>query len=233
MSLDSNTTDRLHGALPEQPLRVLVAEDEPVSGKRLELVLRGLGHDVTVARDGAAAWETFQAGRFSMVITDWVMPGIDGLELVRRIRAAQQGPGDYTWVIMLTGREDGTVEGLAAGADDFVAKPFAVGELQARVNVGRRVLGFKAELADRVSALEAMLEHVRRLEGLLPICSYCKNIRDKENAWHSVEEYVTQRSQVSFSHSICPSCYQQHMAPLMAEHRKKASPPPPPPPPPG
>lgn len=227
MDQNPNGSDRIDARLLEQPLRVLVAEDEPVSGKRLELVLRGLGHDVTVARDGASAWTTFQSGRFPMVITDWVMPEVDGLELVRRIRGAQQGPGDYTWVIVLTGREDGVIEGLEAGADDFVAKPFAVGELQARVNVGRRVLGIKAELAERVRALEATLEHVQRLEGLLPICSYCKNIRDKENAWHSVEEYVTQRTEASFSHSICPSCYQQHMAPLMAEHRKKKAPPPP------
>lgn len=225
MTRDTNASDRVDARLSETPLRVLVAEDEPVSGKRLELVLRGLGHDVTVARDGASAWAIFQSGRFPMVITDWVMPELDGLELVRRIRGAQQDPGDYTWVIVLTGREDGVIEGLEAGADDFVAKPFAVGELQARVNVGRRVLGIKAELAERVRTLEATLEHVRRLEGLLPICSYCKSIRDKDNTWHSVEEFVAQRSEASFSHSICPCCYQQHMAPLLEEHRKRKGPP--------
>ncbi|MCO5169680.1 MAG: response regulator transcription factor [Planctomycetes bacterium] len=209
-------------------MKILVAEDEPVSGKRLELTLRALGHEVTVTRDGEAAWQTFQAGRFPMVITDWVMPGVDGLELVRRVRAGQEGPGDYTWMILLTGREDGMVEGLEAGADDFIPKPCAPAELRARIEVGRRVLGIKAELAARVRALEATLEHVRRLEGLLPICSYCKNIRDKQDAWHSVEEYVAQRSQASFSHSICPTCYRQHVAPLMAEHRKKNPPPAPP-----
>lgn len=214
-------------ALIPATLRILVAEDEPVSGKRLELTLRALGHEVTVTRDGEAAWQAFQGGRFPMVITDWVMPDVDGLELVRRVRAGQRGPGDYTWMILLTGREDGMVEGLEAGADDFIPKPCAPAELRARIEVGRRVLGIKAELAERVRALEATLEHVRRLEGLLPICSYCKNIRDKQDAWHSVEEFVAQRSQVSFSHSICPSCYTQHVAPLMAEHRRKKPPPPP------
>lgn len=213
----------------QAPLRILVAEDEPVSAKRLELILRKLGHDVTVSHDGAQAWTAFQSGRYPMVITDWVMPEVDGLELTRRIRAAQDGPGSYTWVIMLTGREGGMVEGLEAGADDFFAKPFEPGELQARIKVGLRVLGIKADLADRVVALEAALAHVQRLEGLLPICSYCKNIRDKESAWHSVEDYVTKRSEVSFSHSICPGCYQKHMAPLMAEHKKRNPPPPPPP----
>lgn len=214
------------------PLRVLVAEDEPVSAKRLELILRGLGYDVTLTGDGAQAWAAFQSGRYAMVITDWVMPEVDGLELVRRVRAAQDGPDSYTWVIMLTGREGGMVESLEAGADDFVPKPFAPGELQARIKVGLRVLGIKAELAQRVAALEAALTHVQRLEGLLPICSYCKNIRDKESAWHSVEDYVAQRSEASFSHSICPSCYKQHMAPLMAEHKKRSSSPPSSPPPP-
>jgi phosphoserine phosphatase RsbU/P len=69
---------------------------------------------------------------------------------------------------------------------------------------------------------------VQRLEGLLPICSYCKNIRDKESAWQPVEAYVAQRSDASFSHSICPTCYAKHMAPLMEEHRRKNPPPPPP-----
>jgi sigma-B regulation protein RsbU (phosphoserine phosphatase) len=208
-------------------VRVLVAEDEPVTAKKLQLVLEQLGHEVTVAVDGDAAWSAFGAGPFAMVITDWMMPKLDGLELVRRIRARQQGPGDYSWVIMLTGREGGMVESLEAGADDFVAKPFAVGELQARLKVGTRVLGIKAELAERVRALEDALARVQRLEGLLPICSYCKNIRDKENAWQSVETYVAQRSEASFSHSICPTCYQKHMAPLMDEHRRKNPPAPP------
>lgn len=230
MPLDGPTPPDPPDAPAAAPVRVLVAEDEPVSAKRLELILRGLGYDVTMTRDGAQCWTAFQSGRYAMVITDWVMPEVDGLELVRRIRAAQKGPGSYTWVIMLTGREGGMVECLEAGADDFVPKPFATGELQARMKVGLRVLGIKAELADRVVALEAALEHVQRLEGLLPICSYCKNIRDKESAWHSVEDFVAQRSEASFSHSICPSCYKQHMAPLMAEHRKRNAPPPPSPP---
>lgn len=214
---------------PAAKLRILAAEDEPVSSKRLELILEQLGHDVTVTRDGAEAWTAFQRDGYSMVITDWMMPEVDGLELVRRIRGAQRGPGDYAWVIMLTGREGGMVESLEAGADDFIPKPFAPAELQARIDVGRRVLGIKAELADQVRALEAALTRVQRLEGLLPICSYCKNIRDKDSAWQPVEAFVAQRSEASFSHSICPSCYAKHMAPLMEEHRKKGPPPPRPP----
>jgi phosphoserine phosphatase RsbU/P len=206
--------------------RALIAEDEPVTAKKLELVLRALGYQTTVAVDGDAAWEAFQAERYSMVITDWMMPKVDGLELVRRIRAAQQRPGDYAWVIMLTGREDGMVECLQAGADDFVPKSFAVAELHARLRVGLRVLGIKAELDERVRALEEAMARVQRLEGLLPICSYCKNIRDKANAWQSVETFVAQRSEASFSHSICPSCYAKHMAPLMEEHRRKSAGPP-------
>lgn len=218
------------GMVRPKPLRVLVADDERVSARRLEAVLQGLGHEVTLVRDGATAWTAFEADRYPLVITDWVMPEVDGLELVRRIRRAQRRPGDYTWVIVLTARGDGAVEGLQAGADDFVVKPFAVAELQARLRVGERVLRIKAELAERVRALEATLEHVRRLEGLLPICAYCKNIRDEGSTWQPVEAFVAQRSQASFSHSICPSCHSKHVAPLLAEHRKKNPPPSGPPP---
>src|ERR1700730_16106464 len=105
-------------------MRVLIADDDPISLLLLQRTLQQWGYEVTAARDGAEAWRFFEERDFPLVISDWVMPGMDGLELVRRIRASSR-PG-YVFVILLTAKthKGEVVEGMAAGADDFVTKPF-------------------------------------------------------------------------------------------------------------
>jgi phosphoserine phosphatase RsbU/P len=98
------------------------------------------------------------------------------------------------------------VEGLEAGADDYLKKPYRNDELKARLSAGLRVATLERQLADRVAQLEESLSQVRRLHGLLPICSYCKKIRDDKNSWQQIEVYVSEHSEASFSHGICPSC---------------------------
>jgi YesN/AraC family two-component response regulator len=105
------------------------------------------------------------------------------------------------------------VTALEAGADDYVVKPFDQAELRARLQVGVRVLQLQTELADRVSELETALTNIRVLHGLLPICSYCKNVRDDQNYWQRVESYVESHADVQFSHSICPDCYETEVKP--------------------
>src|SRR5207237_6416573 len=103
------------------------------------------------------------------------------------------------------------VTGLTAGADDYIVKPFQRDELHARVRVGERLLELQATLADRVKELEAALARVKLLHGLLPICSYCKKVRDDQNYWQQVESYISAHSGVQFSHGICPGCYESLM----------------------
>lgn len=182
-------------------MRVLAVEDDPVSRRILTATLERLGHEVSVAQDGQEAWERLATAPAEVVITDWMMPGMDGLEFTRRIRA--RDGGGYVYVIMLTALRGRTsyLDGMAAGADDFVTKPFDKEELQARLRVAQRVLGLQRE--------------VKQLEGLLPICSYCKRIRDEANAWSQVEEYVGRRTEAQFSHGICPDCYERHLKPQL------------------
>jgi signal transduction histidine kinase len=128
-------------------MKVLIAEDEPVSRRLLQGHLERWGHEVTAAATGGEAWRLFEAGSFPLVITDWMMPEIDGLELVRRVRAFQR-PG-YVYIIMLTARarKEDIVEGIEAGANDFVTKPFDREELRVRLGAGELIIQLEQTLA--------------------------------------------------------------------------------------
>ena len=197
-------------------LAVLVADDEPVSRAVVAAMLRKGGYHVQVATDGEQAWAALQRPDAPAVaVMDWVMPGIDGLEICRRLRRIETSTPTY--VILLTSR-DGTadvVEGLRAGADDYVTKPPHEEELLARISVGTRVVALQQTLADRVRKLEEALANVKQLQGLLPMCSYCKRIRDDQNYWQQVESYITVHSGVQFSHSYCPECFDKYVKPQL------------------
>src|SRR5439155_1751234 len=123
--------------------------------------------------DGAAAWDALQREDApNLAILDWMMPGLDGLEICRRARGRTNARPLY--IILLTARaqRQDTIDGLGAGADDFVTKPFDPAELRARVSVGVRVVELQRELAARIADLEAALARVDQLHGILPICSY-------------------------------------------------------------
>ena len=141
------------------------------------------------------------------------MPHLDGVEVCHKTR--EETELEHLYIIMLTTKDtkEDIAEALTAGADDYLCKPFDRRELQARIQVGKRVLDLQLNLADRVRALEESIEREKHLQGLLPICSYCKKIRDDQNYWQQVERYVETRADVAFSHSICPDCYETKVKP--------------------
>ena len=147
-------------------MSILIAEDDPVSRRLLEKVVQGLGHEVTSVEDGQKAWEYFETGKFNFVITDWVMPRMDGLELCRKIRSAMLP--NYVYIIMVTsgsGQED-WITGMGAGADEFITKPVNARELQVRMRAAERMLKLQTELRDRNLQLEEMNVRLRRLSRL-------------------------------------------------------------------
>jgi DNA-binding response OmpR family regulator len=197
-------------------VRILIAEDEPVARRLLETRLTKWGHEVVAARDGEEAWHLLQAADPPrLAVVDWMMPLLDGIALCSRIRSTPATQGTY--VIMLTARKtrEDLLAGLAGGADDYLTKPFDRDELQARLNIGLRILGLQQTLEDRVRELESAVARVKQLQGLLPICCYCKKIRDDRNYWRQVEEYLGAHADVRFTHGICPDCFDQNVKPQM------------------
>jgi len=204
-------------------MRALIADDDRIATEILASVLRRMSIEVAVANDGGAAWDLLAAGNApSLAVIDWMMPTIDGLELCRRIR--QDAARAHMYVILLTGRDErkDVVAGLDAGADDYIVKPFDPEELRARVQVGIRVLALQERLGDRVAELQSALARVKRLQGLLPICSYCKRIRGDDQYWQQVDSYIMEHSDAQFTHGICPPCSQKLLAEIEQERDRRA-----------
>lgn len=188
-------------------LDVLVAEDEPVSRHLLEKSLRQWGYHPVVCPDGLEALAVLRSDNAPRIaILDWVMPGMDGVDICRAIRDNATATQPYLILLTARVRSEDIVQGLRAGADDYITKPVAREEFEARLQVASRIVGLQQRLSDRVSELEKALTRVRQLHGLLPICAYCKRIRDDQNYWNQVETYIAEHTDVQFSHGICPTC---------------------------
>jgi sigma-B regulation protein RsbU (phosphoserine phosphatase) len=188
-------------------MKILIADDDLISRKTLEKTLCGWGHEVVTTADGLSAWKLLceeEAPR--LAILDWMMPGLEGPEVCRQVRELERPVPTY--LILLTSKDatGDVVSGLESGADDYVTKPFDRAELQSRINVGERVIALQQGLADRIRELEESLLRVKQLQGLLPICAWCKSVRNDGNYWQSVEVYIAEHAEVRFTHGICPTC---------------------------
>jgi sigma-B regulation protein RsbU (phosphoserine phosphatase) len=204
------------------PIRILIADDDPVTRRLLLAALAPPAYEPVEVSDGAEAYRTLQGGSApSLAILDWLMPGMPGIEICRRVR--EEGGPNPPYLILLTfrGRTADITAGFEAGADDYVVKPFEPHELRARVNVGVRIVGLQQTLAGRIAALEEALAGVKTLQGLLPICAWCKKIRNDGQYWQQVESYITEHSDARFSHSICPDCREKHVVPELERLRQR------------
>ncbi|HWW03557.1 MAG TPA: response regulator [Candidatus Acidoferrum sp.] len=174
-------------------MNILIVDDDPTSRIVLDATLKKLGHQVTAASSADEALKVLESGHVPVLISDMVMPGMNGLDLCRRIRAANRPL--YTYIILLTmvSGKYGYLVGMKAGADDFIGKPFDEDMLAARLVAAERLLSLHSQ--------------VKQLTGLLPICCVCKKVRDDQNYWQQVEAYIAKRTDAKFSHSYCPSCF--------------------------
>ena len=197
-------------------MRVLIADDEATSRHLIQATLGGWGFEVQAAVDGCEALRVLQGSRGpEIAMLDWMMPGIDGLEVCRRMRATMPNAATYIILVTVRGGLENVVRGLEAGADDYITKPFDPRELRARLHVGVRIVQLQRALMERFQELEDALKRVKQLQGLLPICSYCKKIRNDRNYWEQVDAYITSHSEARFSHGVCPDCYEIHLKPQL------------------
>ncbi len=159
-------------------MRVLIAEDDRVSALVLRRAIERMGHEPVMAETGLHAWDAFQSERFLLVISDWMMPGLDGLALSRRIREAQSD--HYTYLLLLTARtqRNDRLLALDSGVDDFLTKPLDLAELSARVRVAERIIGWQHELDE----MRRKAEYLARYDSLTGVLS--------RRAWFDAAEQI-------------------------------------------
>ena len=199
-------------------MKILIADDDLTSRIILATALEKHGFEVQQATNGLEAWTALdRTGAPRLAILDWIMPGMEGVEICRRVHAKKMERPPY--LILLTTREEkiSVAEGLKSGADDYLTKPYDPIELIARVEVGCRMIALQERLADNIQELQDALAQIRTLRGILPICAYCKKIRDDRGYWSQVEAYVSSRSEATFSHGLCPECLSEQLSKIDEE----------------
>ncbi|MEI6808552.1 MAG: response regulator [bacterium] len=193
-------------------MKILIADDDQLMVKALREMLGNWGYEVIVRSDGTTAWELLQEKDApALALVDRLMPGIDGTELCSRVRANEATRGIYMILLTGLGSSRDIVKGLESGADDYVVKPFEEEELRVRIAVGVRIVNLQRELVRRLHELEEAAENINQLQGLLPICTSCKKIRDSKKYWHRIEDYISKHAGVKFTHGYCPECHERVM----------------------
>ncbi|WP_339136833.1 MAG: response regulator [Candidatus Electrothrix sp. GW3-4] len=196
--------------MPSEQDAILVVDDQPANLKVLLSFLQEHDYRVYMVDSGQRALDILPKIQPDLVLLDVMMPGMNGFEICKRIKADKDLAA--LPVIFMTALDSvgDKMAGFSAGAVDYITKPFQQLEVLARINT-------HITLRKRERELEEALEEIKTLTGILPICSYCKQIRNDEGYWQQVEEYITEHSEAIFSHGVCPSCYQKVMNDLKKE----------------
>lgn len=200
-------------------MKLVVADNDSTTRELLQESF-SREYELTVTSNGTEAWKALQDASPALAVLEWTLPGLDGLELCRRIRKSQRTAEIYAILITSRNGVGSLVKGFDAGADDFMSKPFELAEMRSRLRAGCRILQLQITLRDRIDELQAALGQVKRLKGLLPICSYCKRIRKDRYYWQQLEGYISENSEVEFTHGICPECYAIHLEPELDRWKK-------------
>jgi CheY-like chemotaxis protein len=196
--LSDSLRNRLQTILQPTRSRILVAEDDPVSARILQVALSKFGYDPMIARDGVEAWAQFDREPVRLIVSDWMMPNLDGLAFCEKVRARTQTA--YTYFILLTANHTSPENyelAAVAGVDDFLTKPLDREVIRIRLRVAERILKYTAE--------------IRQLQQMIPICAYCHKVRDQDDYWDRVESYIQKKTGSTFSHVACPECYEKEL----------------------
>src|ERR1043166_5442812 len=208
--MDTIPEPKVTPSSPDASEHLLIAEDHEPARTALKNLLEWKGFVVTAVADGKRALKILTSENAPATgLLDWEVPGMGGPDIGRAVRS--DPAGGYRYLIVITAREgkEDIAEAMAAGADDFVHKPIGVPEVVARIRNGQRMLKLERSLAARITDLEQALETGRQLKRLLPICSYCKSIRDDSDYWQELETYIHDHTGADFTHGVCPACMEK------------------------
>jgi phosphoserine phosphatase RsbU/P len=211
-------------------IKVLVVEDDPFFQRVLSKRLQAEGYQVFCAGDGREGMKAIVSFEPDLVISDWMMPEVDGLELCQSVKTGLKEAAPYFILLTAKGEISNKLLALDTGADDYLVKPCDQGELMARVRAGLRIVILAQELRAAVeelhvanAELQSARSEVERLNHeLLPICAFCRKVRDADGNWYTLEDYVSHFTQSDFTHGICPDCRVEHYPAISPENRKTA-----------
>jgi len=190
---------------------ILIVDDQEVNVLLLERMLRGAGYvSITSTMDPNEVCGLHRKNRYDLILLDLLMPGMDGFKVMEGLKEIEED--SYLPVLVITAQPDQKLRALRAGAKDFVSKPFDLAEVLARVHNMLEVRLLHA-------GLQKALEDVKLLSGLLPICMWCKKIRDDQGYWNAIEHYLGQHSEAEFSHGICPDCKRKYSGEMFREEK--------------
>ena len=191
-------------------MNILIAEDDLISRKLLQTNLEQMGYLVTASTDGQEAWDIFDRVPYRIVVSDWLMPSVNGLELCKKIR--QRPDTEYTYFILLTanvGEEKNYFEAMESGVDDFLSKPLDRQQLAIRLRVAKRILKDTSR--------------IKSLENIVTMCAYTKKIKMEEESWQNIEEFIEKYLGIKLSHGIHPDYYEQVIVPEIEKLKKDSA----------
>ena len=192
-------------------IKIMVVDDDPDVLFATTRVVKSEGYQVQNASSGAECRSMVEKDRPDLILLDVMLPDIEGSELCRELKSDPLFQDIF--IILISGMKTSSTEqagGLDGGADGYIARPISNRELAARVNAMVRILLVERERDRLISELKEALLNVKRLSGLLPICSHCKKIRDDKGYWNQIESYIHAHSEAEFSHSICQECARKY-----------------------
>jgi CheY-like chemotaxis protein len=190
---------------------ILIVDDQEVNVLLLERMLRGAGYvSITSTMDPNEVCELHRKNRYGLILLDLLMPGMDGFKVMEGLKEIEED--SYLPVLVITAQPDQKLRALRAGAKDFVSKPFDLAEVLARVHNMLEVRLLHA-------GLQKALEDVKLLRGLLPICMWCKKIRDDQGYWNAIEHYLGRHSEAEFTHAIGPDCKRKYSGGMLREEK--------------
>jgi YesN/AraC family two-component response regulator len=193
------------------PISVLYVEDEPITRSAVVRMLKRRVETLYEAENGKEGLELFKQNRPNIVISDIRMPVLDGIGMSKEIKLLDKN----SKIILTTAHSDASIllDSIEVGVDKYILKPLdmdalysAMDQCAETVMLERKIQQQNREKDELIAKLQEALDNVKKLSGLIPICSNCKKIRNDEGYWKQIEGYISEHSEARFSHGICPDC---------------------------